>query len=216
MKDAVIVITGAFLDLGREVAQELARRSAKLVLVANEESEMEDTVRGLREHTKVALVSLDSMASLDSVVESCVGHFGKVDILINAASAEPLLRDTLLAALPFRELERLVRTNLFTPFRLTQLFLPHLSPGAKIVNFSSESAVEHRPGDGGYGVSQVALEHLTRAFALENPTYGFLVVDPGQVGLGSMGVALAEALSHQTSGYRFWNLEDLVKASLTA
>ena len=216
MKDEVVVITGASQKLGRKAAQELARRSARLVLVTDEKTEMESIVGTPGRQTRIATVSLEQSENLDAVVESSIGHFGRVDVLINAASTEPFLRGTLLADLPFEELERMVRINLLAPFRLTQLFLPHLRPGARIVNFSSESAVEHRPGDGGHGAGQAALEHLTRAFALENPAYSYLVVDPGRVEDDSVGAALAEVLSHGAPGYRFCELENSRKAVLTA
>ena len=68
------------------------------------------------------------------------------------------------------------------PLGLTQLLLPALTEaGGRIVNVSSDAAVEPYPGWGGYGSAKAALDQVTAVLAAERPdlrVYGF---DPGDM-----------------------------------
>jgi NAD(P)-dependent dehydrogenase (short-subunit alcohol dehydrogenase family) len=59
--------------------------------------------------------------------------------------------------------------------------LPHLAEGAVIVNISSDAAVEHYEGWGGYAATKAALDHLTLTWAAEEPRFTWYAVDPGDM-----------------------------------
>jgi len=59
--------------------------------------------------------------------------------------------------------------------------LPHLAPGARILNITSDAAVEAYEGWGGYGSSKAALEQLTSVLAAEHPELRIYAVDPGDM-----------------------------------
>ena len=71
--------------------------------------------------------------------------------------------------------------NVLAPLALTQLALPRLAEGARIVNVTSDAAVEAYEGWGGYGSSKAALEQLTSVLAAENPGLRIYAVDPGDM-----------------------------------
>jgi NAD(P)-dependent dehydrogenase (short-subunit alcohol dehydrogenase family) len=56
-----------------------------------------------------------------------------------------------------------------------------LKPGARIVNVTSDAAVEPYEGWGGYGSSKAALEQLSNILAAENPDLRVYRVDPGDM-----------------------------------
>jgi NAD(P)-dependent dehydrogenase (short-subunit alcohol dehydrogenase family) len=56
-----------------------------------------------------------------------------------------------------------------------------LRPGARIVNITSDAAVEPYEGWGGYGSSKAALEQLTAILAAEHPEWRVYRVDPGDM-----------------------------------
>jgi NAD(P)-dependent dehydrogenase (short-subunit alcohol dehydrogenase family) len=62
-----------------------------------------------------------------------------------------------------------------------QLALPHLAPDARIVNLSSDAAVEAYETWGGYGSSKAALAHLTAILGAENAGLRAYAVDPGDM-----------------------------------
>ena len=76
---------------------------------------------------------------------------------------------------------RSLRVNALAPLALMQLALPRLAEGARIVNVTSDAAVEAYEGWGGYGSAKAALEQLTAVFAAENPALRVYAVDPGDM-----------------------------------
>jgi NAD(P)-dependent dehydrogenase (short-subunit alcohol dehydrogenase family) len=86
-----------------------------------------------------------------------------------------------LANYPLEELERVYRVNVLAPLALAQLVLPHLPDGGRIVNVTSDAAVEPFEGWGGYGSSKAALEQLSAILAAEQPALRVYTVDPGDM-----------------------------------
>ena len=56
-----------------------------------------------------------------------------------------------------------------------------MPPGGRIVNVTSDAAVEPYEGWAGYGASKAALEQLTRVLAAERPELRVYAVDPGDM-----------------------------------
>ena len=87
----------------------------------------------------------------------------------------------MLADYPLDELRRVYEVNVLAPLALVQLALPHLSDHARIVNVSSDAAVEAYEGWGGYGSSKAALAQMTAVLAAEHPKLRVYTVDPGDM-----------------------------------
>src|SRR5919206_385010 len=106
---------------------------------------------------------------------------GGLDALVNNASVlGPTPRPPLLDY-PAAELERVFRANVFAPLALVQALRPWLRPGARVVNVTSDAAVQPYPGWGGYGSSKAALEQLSAVLAAEHPELRVYTVDPGDM-----------------------------------
>ena len=104
-----------------------------------------------------------------------------IDLVVNNASdlgPSPLPP---LAELPLDRLEQVLRVNVLAPLAVTQLALPKLVEGARVVNVTSDAAVEPYAGWGGYGASKAALEQLTAVLAAEHPGLRIYAVDPGDM-----------------------------------
>ena len=86
-----------------------------------------------------------------------------------------------LADYPLDELGRVYEVNVLAPLALVQLALPQLAAGARIVNVTSDAAVEAYEGWGGYGSSKAALEQLTAVLGAEQPGLRVYAVDPGDM-----------------------------------
>jgi len=105
----------------------------------------------------------------------------EIDLLVNNASIlgpSPLPR---LADFPLEELRRVYELNVTAPLALIQLALPRLTGGARILNVTSDAAVEPYEGWGGYGSSKAALDQLTNVLAAEHPELRIYAVDPGDM-----------------------------------
>jgi len=71
--------------------------------------------------------------------------------------------------------------NVIAPLSLVQLALPILAPTARILNVTSDAAVEPYEGWGGYGSSKAALDHMSATLATEQPEVRVYAVDPGDM-----------------------------------
>jgi NAD(P)-dependent dehydrogenase (short-subunit alcohol dehydrogenase family) len=104
-----------------------------------------------------------------------------LDLLVNNASSLGPTPLPPLSIYPLDELRRLYETNVFGPLALAQLVLPRLRAGGRIVNISSDAAVEPYETWGGYGSSKAALAQLTAILAVEQPALRIYAVDPGDM-----------------------------------
>ncbi len=190
LRDKVILITGASRGLGRALAIEFARQGASLVInsraaSAKELRETEEQVRALNAPVLSVIADVSKRADVERLAAEALARFGRVDVLINNASAlgptpMPLLVDT-----PIEDFEMVLRTNVTGPFMLTRTLVGQmLSRGTgSIINVSSDAGVVGYPTWGAYGVSKAALDHLTRTWAAELEATGVRVnsVDPGDM-----------------------------------
>ncbi|HEV2878078.1 MAG TPA: SDR family oxidoreductase [Candidatus Eremiobacteraceae bacterium] len=185
LKDTTIVVTGASRGLGYEVAELLAQRKARLVIVARGDEAIERAAARLREYTDVATIAADVSVDAERIVAASVSRFGPVDVLINNASELGPSPMPALESLPWEDFERILRVNAVAPLHLTQLVLPSMRKRGTgtIVNITSDAGVNAYPGWGGYGASKATLEHLSRTLIaeLEGSGVRVLVVDPGDM-----------------------------------
>lgn len=176
------LITGASRGLGLALARTLATRGWALVIDARESEALRRAADELSQHTTVTAIAGDvaDETHRTALVEA-VGALGGLDALVHNASLLGPSPQPALDAYPIDVLEDVYAVNVFAPLRLTQLVLPHLRPGARVLSITSDAAVEPYEGWGGYGSSKAALEQWTRVFAAEHPELHVYVVDPGDM-----------------------------------
>jgi len=180
------VVTGASRGLGEAVGRFLAGEGYDLVVVARGAARLEEVAAELRGLGVAALAVAGDVAAptTRARIAAAVRPRGRLDLLLNNASElgpSPLRP---LAEISPVDLERIYRTNVVAPIALLQLLRPFLAvAGGRIVNISSDAAVEGYPGWGGYGASKAALDLVTRTLARELAADGIsaVSVDPGEM-----------------------------------
>ena len=179
----VALITGASRGLGLALARGLADRGWGLVVDARGAEALEAARAELAARTDVVALPGDvaDEAHRRALVEAA-RRLGRLDALINNASLLGPSPQPELAEYPLEVLERVYRVNVFAPLRLAQLALPLLRrSGARILNLTSDAAVEQYAGWGGYGSSKAALEQFSNVLAAELPDLRVYWVDPGDM-----------------------------------
>jgi NAD(P)-dependent dehydrogenase (short-subunit alcohol dehydrogenase family) len=169
------IVTGASRGLGLALARALAERGWRLVIDARD---LPGVPAGLPAGVTAIEGDVTDAAHRRALVEAA-GE--RVDLLVNNASAlgpSPLPG---LDEYPLAALAHVHHVNVFAPLALVQLVLPLMPPGGRIVNVTSDAAVEPYEGWGGYGSSKASLEQLTRVLAAEHPELGVYAVDPGDM-----------------------------------
>jgi len=179
----VALVTGGSRGLGRALTRELIATGWVVVTDGRDAG----ALSRLRANTAVsdALITVPGdVADPDhrAALIDPVTKLGGLDLLVNNASLlgpspQPALADYALGTL-----KEVYAVNLLAPLALTQLALPHLERRTgRIINISSDAAVEPYEGWGGYGSSKAALDQLTNVLAAENPRLRIYSLDPGDM-----------------------------------
>jgi NAD(P)-dependent dehydrogenase (short-subunit alcohol dehydrogenase family) len=158
-----------------------------LIVTARGALPLADAVAELRRFTDVLALPGDvaDRAHAEQLVRAGLERFGRIDVLVNNASAIGPSPMPALDVYPAEALGEVFQVNVFAPLQFIQLVLPGMrARGAgAIVNVTSDAAVQAYPGWGGYGASKSALEQLTKVLASELDGSGIRVylVDPGDM-----------------------------------
>uniref|UniRef100_A0A7S1FU39 Uncharacterized protein n=1 Tax=Corethron hystrix TaxID=216773 RepID=A0A7S1FU39_9STRA len=173
LKGRVAIVTGATRGIGKECALALAREGCHIVVAAKSTEEAPgqpgtifSVARELSELGAEALpVRTDVLdaASIENCVEKTVERFGRLDIVINNASAlwwQPI-EDT-----PIKKYDLITRLNARGSFVLAKLALPHMKKNGfgRVICMSPPIATDYRAYRGitayhmsKFGMSMVAL-----------------------------------------------------------
>jgi NAD(P)-dependent dehydrogenase (short-subunit alcohol dehydrogenase family) len=176
------LITGASRGLGLALARSLAEDGWNLIINARGEEALESARTELSEHARVVATPGDvTDPGHRAEIAGAAREAGGLDALVNNASVlgpspQPYLLDYSLG-----ELEKVYRVNIFAPLALTQAVRDELKDGARIINVTSDAAVEPYEGWGGYGSSKAALAQLSNILGAENPELRVYAVDPGDM-----------------------------------
>jgi len=195
-----VLITGASRGLGAALAKELARRGARLALVARGADELGSVVAEIRAAGGEAHAIAADVGSKDDVYAiagAAAALVGDVDVVVQNASTLGPVPLPLLADTACEDLEHVLAVNLVGPFRLTKALAgPMLLRGrGLVVHVTSDAAVAAYPRWGAYGASKAALDHLARVWAAELADTGvrFFGVDPGEMDTRMHADAMPEA-----------------------
>ena len=171
------IVTGASRGLGLALTRALSERGWHVVVDARGAEALEHAVAGLAGVIPVTGDVADPVHRRRLV--EAAGE--PIDLLVNNASALGPSPLPLFAQYPLEELRSVYEANVFAPLALVQLSLPRMSAHARIVNVTSDAAVEAYETWGGYGSSKAALAQITAVLAAEHPGLRVYAVDPGDM-----------------------------------
>jgi NAD(P)-dependent dehydrogenase (short-subunit alcohol dehydrogenase family) len=165
----VVLVTGARRGIGRAVAERFLDEGWQVALNDVDDG-LGSTFESLAE--KGPLVSahkadVGDRSAVERMFEEVKEQHGEIDVLVNNAGA--------IVFAPFldydpSDFELLVRTNLLGTFHCSQVAARRWVAGGNpglIVNVSSVSGRQARPGHLAYGASKAGVEMLTKVSAME-------------------------------------------------
>ncbi|SDR51494.1 hypothetical protein SAMN05443245_6944 [Paraburkholderia fungorum] len=180
------LITGADSGIGRAVAIAFAREGADVALnyLPSEEADAREVVGFVEEAGQKAIAipgDISDEAFCRQLVDQSVKQLGGLDILVNVAGKQVFVEN--IADLTTQQLEATFRTNVFAMFWLCKAALPHLPPGATIINTTSIQSYQPSPGLLDYASTKAAITAFTHGLAKQVIGKGIRVnaVAPGPV-----------------------------------
>ena len=163
----VALITGADSGIGRAVALAYAREGADVLLsYLDEEEDAQAAAASVREagHQAVLLPGdIADPAHCRTLVAAAIDRFGRLDILVNNGAMQTTR--TKLDEITDDEWDRTFRVNVHSQFYLCKAALPHLQPGASIINTSSVNSKHPMPSLLAYSATKAAIANFTIGLA---------------------------------------------------
>ncbi len=185
---SVAIVTGASRGLGEALATGLARAGWSLVVDGRDAVTLDAAVERV---TAVASAGVRVVAVVGDITDEEHRHgltaaafeLGGLDLVVNNAGTLGTSPLPSLADYPLGDLRVAFEVNVVAPLGLLQDTLPLLldSPHPRVINVTSDAAVEAYEGWGGYGAGKAALEHLGAVLAAEFPALTVWSVDPGDL-----------------------------------
>jgi NAD(P)-dependent dehydrogenase (short-subunit alcohol dehydrogenase family) len=180
-RQPVAVVTGGSRGLGRALSAELVGRGWHVVIDGRDATALAAAASALGNAAVTAIPGDVSDPAHRRLIAAAVAS-GGVDLVVNNASVLGPTPQPRLADYPLEAIQAVYAVNTFAPLALVQLLLPHLARRhGRIVNISSDAAVEAYDGWGGYGSSKAALDHITAIVAVEHPDLSVYSFDPGDM-----------------------------------
>jgi NAD(P)-dependent dehydrogenase (short-subunit alcohol dehydrogenase family) len=185
---SVAIVTGASRGLGEALATGLARGGWSVVVDGRDPDTLDaaaDRIRATARAGTSVITVVGDITDEDHRHELTAAAFelGGLDLVVNNAGTLGTSPLPSLADYPLDDLRIAFEVNVVAPLALVQDTLPLLldAPQPRVVNVTSDAAVEAYEGWGGYGAGKAALEHLGAVLAVEFPTLTVWSVDPGDL-----------------------------------
>jgi NAD(P)-dependent dehydrogenase (short-subunit alcohol dehydrogenase family) len=194
------LITGGSRGLGAALGRALARRGARVVLVARGPEELARVVEGIRAEGGEAhgfAADVGAKEDIHRIAGAAAALAGPIDILVHNASTLGPTPLRLLLDTECEDLGHVLDVNLMGPFRLTRAVVGAMVLRGRglVLQVTSDASVNGYPTWGAYGVSKAALDHLGRTWGaeLEGTGVRVLTVDPGEMGTAMHAAAMPDA-----------------------
>jgi short-subunit dehydrogenase len=138
MEGEVVVVTGASMGIGEEIARVFAERGAKVVLLSRDASRAEEARRrvGHSERTLAIACDVRHREEIDRALGLALRSFGRIDVWVNNAGVG--IRDSV-AEVDMSTCRELFETNFFGMLHGMQAVIPPMKEqgGGTIINISS-------------------------------------------------------------------------------
>ena len=162
------IVTGGARGVAKGVATAFVKAGARVLIVDREEElgrATEAELRALGGEVHFLAVDLAQRAQLPKIIEAAVGHFGGIDVLVNAAQASHQLP---IAETTDEAMEVAFDTGFWPTFVLMREAYPHLVKAkGSVINFATGAAFDAIPTQGSYCAAKEAIRAISKIAANE-------------------------------------------------
>lgn len=190
----VVLVTGGARGIGQAVAEQFARRGARVVIADVSLESAEKTAQELEAAgTRPVAIKLDVSRSdeVGKAFEEIIKEFGKLDILVNNAG---ITRDALILRMKEEDWDSVIDINLKGVFLCSREAVKIMGKQryGRIVSIASVVAFMGNPGQANYSASKAGIIGLTKTIAREYAKRG---ITANAVAPGFIATAMTAALN---------------------
>lgn len=174
----VALVTGASRGIGEATARLLARHGARVVVASRKLEACETVAADIRKQGGDAVAMACHIGAMDQIETLFAGidqKFGRLDILVNNAAANPYyghILDTSLAAFD-KTVDVNIRGYFFMSIEAGKRM--RKQGGGAIVNVASVNGLRPGPMQGIYSITKAAVINMTQSFAKECGSFNIRV-----------------------------------------
>jgi len=189
LQGKVALITGASRGIGRSIALAFAEAGAKLAVSSRnkrppELEKVAEQVHAMGGEALVIPAHVGKKAEVQKLVQGTLQAFGRIDVLVNNAGANPILSS--MVDLEEEAFDKVLEVNLKGAFLMSKAVAKEMikQGGGRIINISSVSGLRARADQtGAYCISKAALNMMTQVMARELAPHNILVnaIAPGSI-----------------------------------
>ncbi len=169
LSNKTAIITGAGSGIGKEIATQLAKHGAQVVVADLNEATAQTSANEISEQNGTSLAVGCDVANEESVTEmvkKAVASFGTVDILVNNAGLQFISK---IEEFPLEKWNQLISVMLTGTFLCTKACVPHMkkSNWGRIINISSAHGKAPSPWKCAYVSAKHGIVGFTKVMACE-------------------------------------------------
>ncbi|WP_434387398.1 SDR family NAD(P)-dependent oxidoreductase [Melittangium boletus] len=164
----VAIVTGASRGIGAAVARRLAAEGASVIVNyvnnADAAAAVVGAIQGAGGTALAVRADVADESQVQALFAAALERYGRLDVLVNNAAA---FGSGPLEQVDRALFQRLVDVNIWGLVVGCRLAGRHMTPGGRIINFSSIGVHKGFAGGGLYAATKAAVESLTRTAATE-------------------------------------------------
>ncbi len=162
------LLTGADSGIGRAAAIAFAREGADVAIsyLPAEQADAEEVAKYIREAGRKAVLlpgDISHEGVCQRLVSDAVDQLGGLDILVNNAGKMGKTEGILDTST--ERFDSLMKTNVYALFWITKAALPHLKPGASIINTTSIQGYDPSANVFDYAMTKAAIANFTKGLS---------------------------------------------------
>ena len=220
LKGKVAIVTGASKGIGKGIAVRYAQEGAAVVLASRSMDLLSSIAGQINQEGGKALaleVDVSDYESVEKMLDQSVGHFGRLDIMVNNAGISMAIHSEKLSP---DDWQRALGTDLSGVFYGCQCAARKMIPqgGGCIINITSVYGIVAAPGRAAYCASKAACNMLTKVLAIEWAKKNIRVnaIAPGYIrtelvqGVIDKGMLPLEAIEKRTPLGRIGEVDEIL------
>jgi NAD(P)-dependent dehydrogenase (short-subunit alcohol dehydrogenase family) len=212
LEGKIALITGASSGIGRACMEMFAREGASVFGIARTQANLDETqalVTAAGGTSCVYAADLSNPEQAETAVNEAIAHYGRIDILLNAAGVGYSLKESKIGSMdpldttPIEMWKEVMAINLDSLFYVCRIVIPQMKKQQKgsIVNVASVFGLGGAPDAHTYTATKGAIINLTRSMAVAYVDDGIRsnIVAPGFVTTQMVEIVLDHLFSEENA-----------------